>query len=122
MCFSVAIALIAGVFGILANSSEFGPVGQPNKTFLFVIEFYVIVSLITGALAGKYWKISILSSWGSVLTGFLMFVVAIEKGPGPVRYAAFYFTGLIIVPLICLLFGYLGSILGSKLVSFFRGR
>jgi hypothetical protein len=107
MCFSVAIALIAGVFGIVANSSEFGPTGPPNKTFLFVIVFYVIVSLINGAFAGKSWKISILSSWGSVLTGFLMFVVAIEKGH--VRYAVFYFTGFVIVPLTCLLFGYLGS-------------
>ena len=121
MCFSVAIALIAGVFGILANSSEFGPVGPPNKTFLFVIEFYVIVSLITGALAGKYWKISILSSWGSVFTSSFMFFVVIDK-KADVGYVAFYFTGLVIVPLICLLFGYLGSKLRFKLVSGIRGR
>ena len=118
--FSVVIALIAGVFGIVANSSEFGPEGPPFDSFLLVIGIYVIGSLIIGALARKYWKISMLSSWGSVFTGFFMFVRAIDIGH--VRYAAFYFTGLVIVPLICFLFGYLGSMVSSKSVSFFKAR
>jgi len=118
--FSAVIALVAGVFGIVANSSEFGPAGPAFESFLVVFAFYVIVSWIIGALASKYWIISILSSWGSVFTGFFMFRRAVDLGH--VRYAAFYFTGLVIVPLICLLFGHLGSIHSSKSVSFFRGR
>jgi hypothetical protein len=118
--FSVVIALVAGVFGIVANSSDFGPEGPPFDSFLLVIAIYVMCSLFIGALARKYWKISILSSWGSAFTGFFMFVRATDIGHA--RYAAFYFTGLVIVPLICLLFGYLGSMVSSKSVSFFRGR
>jgi len=118
--FGVVIALAAGFVGLVANSSEFGPVGPSFDSFSFLIGFYVVVSLIIGFLAGKYWKITILSSWGSVLTGLPMFLVALDKGP--VRYTAYYFTGFIIVPLICLLFGYLGSILSFKLVNYFSGR
>ena len=106
---SVVIAFVAGFFGFVANSSDFGPEGPTFDSFLFIIIFYMIVSLIIGFAIFKFWKISILSSWGSVFTGLFMFPIAINKGD--VRYAAFYFTGLFIVPLICLLFGYLGSIL-----------
>ena len=117
--FSFVIALVGGFFGLVANGADFGIEGPTLQPFVLVIGFYVIVSLMIGVLAGKYWKISILSSWGSVLFGFPGFLVAIEKGH--VRYAAYYFTGLFIVPLICLLLGYSGSILSPKLVGFFRG-
>ena len=115
------IIFIAGMVGLTANSSDFGEEGPPFDTFEFILLFYMIVSLIIGIVAFKYWKISILSSWGFVITSPFMFFAAIDKKED-VRYVAFYFTGFVIVPLICLLFGYLGSILGSKLVSFFRGR
>ena len=105
--FPVVITLLAGFFGLAANSSDFGPEGPTLEPFVLVIGFYVVVSLFVGFLAGKYWIISILSSWGCALTGLPMFLVGIEKGH--VRYAVFYFTGFVIVPLICLLFGYLGS-------------
>ena len=118
--FSVVIAFVAGFFGIAANSSDFGPEGPTFESFLTLLLFYMLVSLIIG-VAFKYWKISILSSWGSVFTSSFMFFVAIDK-KADVSYVAFYFTGFVIVPLICLLFGYLGSKLRFKLVSGIRGR
>jgi hypothetical protein len=104
---SVAVALVAGLFGIVANSSDFGPEGPSLESFLIVLLFYLIISFIFG-LAFKYWKFAVLSSWGSVFTSLFMFFMAIDKKAG-VNYIAFYFTGLVIVPVICLLFGYLGS-------------
>ena len=118
--FSVVIAFVAGFSGIAANSSDFGPEGPTFESFLALSLFYMIVSLIFG-LAFKYWKISILSSWGSVFTSSFMFFAAIDKKLD-VSYVAFYFTGLVIVPLVCLLFGYLGSKLRFKLSSSIRGR
>ena len=116
--FSVVIVLVASLVGIVANSSDFGPEGPTFKSFLIVILFYMIVSFILGIIL-KYWKIAILSSWGSVLTSSFMFFAAIDKKED-VSYVAFYFKGLLIVPLICLLFGYLGSKLRFKFVSGIR--
>ena len=118
--FSIVISFLVGFMGIAANSSDFGPEGPTFESFLALSLFYMIVSLIFG-LAFKYWKISILCSWGSVFTSSFMFFAAINKKMD-LSYGAFYFTGLVIVPLICLLFGYLGSKLRFKLVSGFRGR
>ena len=118
--FSVVIAFVAGFSGIAANSSDFGPEGPTFESFLALSLFYMIVSLIFG-VAFKYWKISILSSWGSVFTSSFMFFVAINKKMD-LSYGAFYFTGLVIVPLICLLFGYLGSKLRFKLINRIKGR
>jgi hypothetical protein len=110
--FSVAIALVAGLFGIVANSSDFGPEGPTFESFFIVFLFYMFMSFIFG-LAFKYWKIAILISWGSVFTSLFMFFVAIGK-KAEVSYVAFYFAGLVIVPLICLIFGYFGSKVGSS--------
>ena len=119
--FSIVISFLVGFMGIAANSSDFGPEGPPFESFWVVLLFYMIVSLIIGIVAFKYWKISILSSWGSVFTSSFMFFAAIDKKLD-VSYVAFYFTGLVIVPLACLLFGYLGSKLRFKLSSSIRGR
>jgi len=119
--FSILISFLAGFMGIAANSSDFGPEGPTFESFWVVLLFYMIVSLIIGIVAFKYWKISILSSWGSVFTSSFMFFAAINKKLD-VSYVAFYFTGLVIVPLVCLLFGYLGSKLRFKLSSSIRGR
>ena len=118
--FSIVISFLVGFMGIAANSSDFGPEGPTFESFLALSLFYMIVSLIFG-LAFKYWKISILCSWGSVFTSSFMFFAAIDKKLD-VSYVAFYFTGLVIVPLACLLFGYLGSKLRFKLSSSIRGR
>lgn len=105
--FSAAIALVAGLFAVVANSSDFGPEGLAFESFLIVLLFCTIISFILG-LAFKTWKIALLSSWGSVFTSLFMLFVAIDKR-ADVSYVAFYFTGLVIVPVVCLLFGYLGS-------------
>ena len=119
--FIAVIVLVVGMVGITANSSDFGPEGPTFEPFCIVLLFYIIVSLIIGIVAFKYWKISILSSWGFVITSPFMFFAAINNKL-EIRYIAFYFTGFVIVPLICILFGYLGSKLRFKLSSSIRGR
>jgi hypothetical protein len=124
----VLIALVTGSIGCIGYFSDFGPEESTFDRLLFIFLLYTIVCLIIGAVANKYWgavankywKISILSSWGPVFMGGLIFFGCIFQGR--ISCAAFHFTGLVIVPLISLLFGYLGSMLSFKLVSYIKSR
>jgi hypothetical protein len=116
----VLIALVTGSIGCMGYFSDFGPEESTFDRLLFIFLLYTIVCLIIGAVASKYWKISILSSWGPVFMGGLIFFGCIFQGR--ISCAAFHFTGLVIVPLISLLFGYLGSMLSFKLVSYIKSR
>lgn len=116
----ITMALFFGFMGIVINSSDFGSEGPSFGSYLCIIGIYVSSSLIVGVFSKKYWPISILISWGIVLTGFPMFLVSIDKGH--VKYAVFYFIGLFIIPLICLFSGFIGSKHKFKSGSYFRGR
>ena len=113
--FGVAIALFAGTCGMVANSQGFGPEGPTFEAFLGVFLMHMIMSFIF-SLVFKYWKIALLLSWGSVFTSLAMFLWAI-KNKADVNYVVWGFSGLVIVPIICILFGYLGSKVRFKLLA-----
>jgi len=116
----VGIALVTGIYGFMAYYADFALEESYFDRLLFVFKFYIIANFIIGTITREHWKISILSSWGSVLMGGLGILAAISKGS--VSIAAFALVGLVILPVISLLFGYLGSMFSFKLERFIRGR
>jgi hypothetical protein len=95
-----------------------GPEKSLNERLLVIFPLYTIASLLIGALASTAWKIAVLSSWASFFMGGAIFLGGILGGD--ISTATFGFTGFVILPLISLLFGYLGSRLSSELVLFLR--
>ena len=116
----VGIAFVTGIFGFMAYYADFALEESYFDRLFFIFKLYIIANFIIGNITREHWKISILSSWGSVLMGGLGILAAISKGSASI--AAYALVGLVILPLISLSFGYLGSIFSFKLESFFRGR
>ena len=115
----IILALATSAIGLNEYFSDYGLLGLSFFDRLLVIFLlYPIACLIIGAIAREFWKISLLSSFGPVFVGGMIFFSSINEWRiREAAFYAFYFSGLVIVPLISFLFGYLGAWLSFKLVK-----
>jgi hypothetical protein len=111
---AVFLILVVGIFGFIVTFSDLGP----GETWMIRITTLVAVLLCggmgVGLLLNEWWPASAACGWGPFLLGVLALLVNILQGSWTTL--PLILLGVLLVPAVCLLGGWLGFRL-RKLIS-----
>lgn len=104
----IAIALVGGLFGLSAIFSDLGPGESQMQRWTLLAGIYILGSMAIGVLIPRRWYMALSIAWGPVLLTIPLLMLIFSSGPKLTTYR-FLLEGLIFIPAIVLVSGFMGS-------------
>ena len=111
---AITVMIIVGLLGLYCSFADLAKDESWIERGLFLLSIYAIGCALFGVLVPRHWYGALLAAWGPLLItlpGLLSKII--NRGEHP--YWSFLAAVWVIVPGVCLLFGYAGSRLRRKL-------
>ena len=110
---AVMVIAVTGWFGFAGLFA--GGLGENPGRLAFILGVYVLGSGLVGALLPRHWYLSMICAWGVAPPMLIAAIVGLisdhqeRMAAADFRAIVIFITGVVIVPLGGLLFGYLGA-------------
>ena len=110
----VTIALATGLIGLWCVFTDLGPSESMAGRISILVLAYLVGAGLVGVLLPRRWYVASVAAWGPVLLGSAGLVAKVSRGGAMPRWS-FLIAALLIIPAVCLMFGFGGSWLRRRL-------